>query len=611
MISADLLDFRSDQGSQGAHDTGMDWQGWFTVTLTFLALLTLITTRLGADIVMMAALVLLLATGILDNQEALAGFSNSGLLTVAAMFVVAAGIRSSGGVDLIVQRLLGRPATLQGALSRLLFPVVGLSAFINNTPVVATMIPAVARWSRQLGFPASRLMIPLSYASIVGGTLTLIGTSTNLVVNGQYQALTGAPSLGLFSITLVGLAVAAAAMVFLMIAGPRLLPVRRSPDETFADMRKFTFEVAVAHDGPLVGKNIVEAGLRHLKRIYLVEIERGGGILTAVTPEETLHGGDRLVFVGDTEAIVDVLRIPGLVASVGKQPVIERNAPERRLVEAVVSPNCDGIGKTIKEGRFRDRYGAVVLAVARNGEHVKGRLSSIRLEPGDVLLLEARPAFVSRQRFSRDFLLINELDEERPNHSRAWLGWAILGGVVLLATTGLTDMLQAALIGAGAMIASRCLTLEEAKRSLDLTVIITIAASFALGAALQKTGAAGFLGQQLLEVGGANPWLLLVLTFVSVSILTEMITNNAAALIMLPVILSVVDALGLNAVPYVITVMMAASASFATPLGYQTNLMVYGPGGYHFSDFMRIGIPMNLVSGITTVLVVPLIWSLT
>ena len=189
MISADLLDFRSDQGSQGAHDTGMDWQGWFTVTLTFLALLTLITTRLGADIVMMAALVLLLATGILDNQEALAGFSNSGLLTVAAMFVVAAGIRSSGGVDLIVQRLLGRPATLQGALSRLLFPVVGLSAFINNTPVVATMIPAVARWSRQLGFPASRLMIPLSYASIVGGTLTLIGTSTNLVVNGQYQAL--------------------------------------------------------------------------------------------------------------------------------------------------------------------------------------------------------------------------------------------------------------------------------------------------------------------------------------------------------------------------------------------------------------------------------------
>lgn len=588
----------------------MDWHGWFTVILTCTVLLTLVTTRLGADLVMMAALVVLLISGILDSGEALAGFSNSGLLTVAAMFVVAAGIRASGGVDLIVQRLLGRPDGLRPAMGRLLLPVLGLSAFINNTPVVATMIPAVSRWARQMSLPTSKLMIPLSYASIVGGTLTLIGTSTNLVVNGQYQSLTGEAGLGLFSISLVGVAVATVAMVFLIVAGPRLLPLRRTPEETFADMRKFTFEVAVAHDGPLVGKNIVEAGLRHLKRIYLVEIERQGGILTAVTPEERLHGGDRLVFVGDTAAIVDLLRIPGLVASVGRQPVIERNAPERRLVEAVVSPSCDGIGKTIKEGRFRDRYGAVVLAVARNGEHVTGRLSSIRLEPGDVLLLEARPAFVSRQRYSRDFLLINELDEERPDHSRAWAGWAILGGIVILAATGITDMLQAALLGAGAMIASRCLTLEEAKRSLDLTVIITIGASFALGAALSKTGAADFLGEQLLAAGGSNPWLLLLLTFLAVSILTEMITNNAAALIMLPIVLSVVDALGLNAIPYVITVMMAASASFATPLGYQTNLMVYGPGGYHFRDFLRLGIPMNLLSCITTVLIVPQIWPL-
>lgn len=588
----------------------MDWHGWFTVILTCTVLLTLVTTRLGADLVMMAALVVLLLSGILDSGEALAGFSNSGLLTVAAMFVVAAGIRASGGVDLIVQRLLGRPDGLRPAMGRLLLPVLGLSAFINNTPVVATMIPAVSRWARQMSLPTSKLMIPLSYASIVGGTLTLIGTSTNLVVNGQYQSLTGEAGLGLFSISLVGIAVATVAMVFLIVAGPRLLPLRRTPEETFADMRKFTFEVAVAHDGPLVGKNIVEAGLRHLKRIYLVEIERQGGILTAVTPEERLHGGDRLVFVGDTAAIVDLLRIPGLVASVGRQPVIERNAPERRLVEAVVSPNCDGIGKTIKEGRFRDRYGAVVLAVARNGEHVTGRLSSIRLEPGDVLLLEARPAFVSRQRYSRDFLLINELDEERPDHSRAWAGWAILGGIVILAATGITDMLQAALLGAGAMIASRCLTLEEAKRSLDLTVIITIGASFALGAALSKTGAADFLGEQLLAAGGSNPWLLLLLTFLAVSILTEMITNNAAALIMLPIVLSVVEALGLNAIPYVITVMMAASASFATPLGYQTNLMVYGPGGYHFRDFLRLGIPMNLLSCVTTVLIVPQIWPL-
>lgn len=588
----------------------MDWQGWFTIAITASTLVTLMATRLSPDLVLMGALALLLVCGILDAELALAGFSNSGLVTVAAMFVVAAGIRASGGVDLVVHNLLGRPGSVRSALARLTLPVASLSGFLNNTPVVATMIPAVTRWARQIGIPQSRLMIPLSYASILGGCVTLIGTSTNLVVNGQYQSLTGEPALGLFTITGVGLAVAAVGLLILLVVSPILLPERRSPDETFADKRSFTFEVAVAHDGPLVGKNIVEAGLRHLKRIYLVEIERNGGILTAVTPEERLHGGDRLVFVGDTEAIVDVLRIPGLVASVGKQPVIERNAPERRLVEAVVSPNCEGIGKTIKDGRFRDRYGAVVLAVARNGEHVKGRLSSIVLEPGDVLLLEARPAFVSRQRFSRDFLLISELDEERPDHSRALLSWAILAALVLLASTGITSMLEASLLGAGAMIISRCVTLADAKRSLDLTVLITIAASFSLGNALQVTGAADYLGESLLTLSGGHPWLLLLLTFVAVSILTEMVTNNAAALIMLPIVLAVTASLDLNAVPYVVTVMLAASASFATPLGYQTNLMVYGPGGYHFSDFLRMGLLMNISVGITTVLVVPLIWPL-
>ncbi|PKM22944.1 MAG: SLC13 family permease, partial [Gammaproteobacteria bacterium HGW-Gammaproteobacteria-14] len=407
-----------------------------------------------------------------------------------------------------------------------------------------------------------------------------------------------------------GLAAAAAGVTFLLLFGPKLLPARRSPDETFADMRNFTFEVAVAHDGPLVGKSIVDAGLRHLQRIYLAEIERQGSVLTAVSPDDILQGGDRLVFVGETEAIIDVLRINGLVPSVGRQPVIERDVPERKLVEAVVSPSCEGVGKTIKDARFRDRYGAVVLAVARNGEHIKGRLSSIILQPGDVLLLEARPAFVSRQKYSRDFLLISELEEERPNHNRALLSWSILLSLVLLATFGVTSMLNAGLLGAGAMIATRCLTVAEAKRSLDLTVIITIAASFAVGNALQKTGAAGFLGETILGFSGSNPLLLLVLTYITVSLLTETITNNAAAVIMLPIVLAMTSALGLNEAPFVLAVMMAASASFATPLGYQTNLMVYGPGGYKFIDFLRIGVPMNIVVGAATILAITLFWPL-
>lgn len=589
----------------------MDWQGWLTIFITAGVFITLVSSsRLGPDIVLMGALLLLSISGVLDAQEALSGFSNSGLITVAAMFVVAAGIRASGGVDLVVNRLLGRPNSERAAMVRLATPVIALSGFLNNTPVVATMIPAVTRWAKQLNLPASSLMIPLSYASILGGTLTLIGTSTNLVVNGQYQTLSGKDGFGLFDITAIGLIAAAAGITFLLLAGPKLLPARRSPDETFADMRSFTFEVAVATDGPLVGKSIAAAGLRHLQRIYLAEIERHGSVITAVAPDEILQGGDRLVFVGETEAIIDVLRINGLVPSVGRDPVIERNVPERKLVEAVVAPGCEGVGKTIKDARFRDRYGAVVLAVARNGEHIKGRLSSITLQPGDVLLLEARQAFVSRQKYSRDFLLINELDEERPNHSRAFLSWSILGGLVILAAFGVTSMLNAALLGAGTMIMTRCVSVAEAKRSLDLTVIITIAASFAIGTALQKTGAAQYLGEGILGIAGNNPILLLVLTYVAVSLLTETITNNAAALIMLPIVLAVTSSLGLNEAPFVLAVMMAASASFATPLGYQTNLMVYGPGGYRFSDFLRIGVPMNVVVGVATILAITVFWPL-
>lgn len=589
----------------------MDWQGWFSIALIVGVLATLITLpRLSTDLVMMGALLLLSITGILKPEEALSGFANTGLMTVAAMFVVAAAIRASGGVDLVVERVLGRPTGPHRALVRLMLPVVGLSAFLNNTPVVATMIPAVSQWARRIKVPASALMIPLSYASILGGTITLIGTSTNLVVNGQYQVLTGKPGFGLFDISPIGLIVAFAGTLFVVFAAPLLLKVRRSPEQTFADTRSFTFEVAVARDGPLVGKTIQLAGLRHLERIYLAEIEREGSVITAVAPEEVLRGGDRLVFVGETEAIVDVLRINGLVAAVGSQPALERNVPERRLVEAVVAEHCEVVGDTIREGRFRDRYGAVVLAVARNGEHIRGRLSSIILEPGDLLLLEARPAVVGRLKQSRDFLLMNVLDHELPDHSHALLSWAILGGIIALATTGVLSMLNAALLGVAAMLATRCIGVNEARRSLDLPVLVTIAASFALGTALEKTGAAEFLGNTIVTTAGSDAWLLLALTYLSVMLLTEMITNNAAAMLMLPVVLAMTETAGLNDVPYVMAVMMAASASFATPIGYQCNLMVYGPGGYHFSDFLRIGVPMNLLMALVTIAAIPFIWPL-
>jgi len=588
----------------------MDWQGWLTLALTFGVLLTLVFSNLTSDIVLMAALIVLSLTGILDAKEALAGFSNDGLITVAAMFIIAAGIRSSGGVELVVNKILGNPKTLRGALCRLVLPIIPISAFMNNTPIVATMIPAVTRWSKRIGISPSMLMIPLSYAAILGGTITLIGTSTNLVVNSQYQALTGKSGFGLFDISAIGIPAALIGAGFIILVIPFLLPQRQSTSEQFADRKKFTFEVAVAGNGRLVGVSIAKAGLRNLGGIYLAEIDRQGSILTAVSPEEKLRAGDRLVFVGESSAILDVLRINGLVPSHNKEPSIEKDVPERCIVEAVVSAHCDCIGYTLRDSHFRDRYGAVVLAIARDGEAIKGNLASIELEPGDVLLLEARPAFVTRQRVQRDFLLINDLEEERPNHALAKVSWAILLLIVSLASFNVTSMLNASLFGAALMIASSCCNIAEARRSLDLMVIVTIAASFALGTALQKTGAASFIASQILAVADGNAWLLLALTYVTISILTEIITNNAAALLMLPIVLALTDSMGLNAKPFVFAIMMGASASFATPIGYQTNLMVYGPGGYHFKDFLKVGIPMNIIAAITAIIIIPLLWPL-
>jgi len=588
----------------------MDWQGWFSLGLALAALLLMSSGRFAPHMVMMAALVVLSASGIISADQALAGFSNSGLITVVAMFVVAAGIHHSGGVDLLVNHLLRSPKSVRSAQARIALPVALLSGFLNNTPVVATMIPAVHAWSRKIGIAPSKLMIPLSYSAILGGTLTLIGTSTNLVVNGQYQQLTGEAGFSIFSITAVGLPVAITGLAVMLLLMPRVLPDRKD-QQKFGAMREFTLEVAVSLNGPLVGKTVGEAGLRELERLYLVEIERGGSVVTAAPSEERLRGGDRLVFAGDTQAISDLLRINGIVPSVhDDEPSLSQDRAERRLVEAALSPQSDVLGLTIRDARFRDRYGAVVLAVARGGERVSGNLGNIRLKPGDVLLLEARPAFVSRQRYNKDFLLINDLETETPRHDRAWLSWGILLVLVGLAACSVLSMLNAALLGAAMMILTGCCTVGQAQKSVDVPVMLTIAASFALGAALEETGAATFMAEGILALSTGQALLTLFLVYCAVSFLTEVITNNAAAVLVIPVVLSMTNSMGVPAEPFVIAVMMAASASFATPLGYQTNMMVFGPGGYRFSDFVKVGLPMNLLVGLTTVAVIATVYGL-
>lgn len=588
----------------------MSWHAWFAIAVVAGTLSTLVFTRWATHLVMLAAMTVLLLAGVIDAQSALAGFANPGLVTVAAMFVVAAGVHGSGGIDLLVNHVLGKPKSLAAAMLRIAVPVSLLSGFLNNTPVVATMIPAVKRWAGVIQQPVSKLYIPLSYAAILGGTLTMIGTSTNLVVNGQVQQLTGTSGFGLFDITMIGVPVLITGVAMMWLFFPKWLP-RNDVEHVFANKREFTLEVCVSPNGPLVGKSIKAAGLRALGRVFLVEIGRGNNIISAVPPTMELRGGDRLVFAGETDAVSDLLHINGLEPSVtDSTPVIDRNDPDRRLVEVVVSQHCSAIGEAIRDSKFRERYGAVVLAVARNGQRVQGNLSNITLTAGDTLLLEARSAFVSRQRYNRDFLLVNDLEAEPPRYGRAYLAWLILAGVVLAAATGVLSMLQASLLGALGMVVSGCCSVSQAEKSLDLPVLLTIAASFALGAALKETGVAQTLASVLVSWGQGNAWLLLILTYLMVVLLTEVITNNAAALLALPIVMHTTELLGVPYEPYVMAIMIAASASFITPLGYQTNLMVYGPGGYRFADFIKVGIPMSLLVGTVAIITIGLVYSL-
>lgn len=574
-------------------------------------------TRFSADIIFLAGLTVLLVLNILSPAQALAGLANEGMVTVGVLFVVVAGLRETGGITWIAQKVLGHPKSLLRAQTRLVFPVAIFSAFLNNTPIVAMLIPGIAEWAKNHRYSVSKLMIPLSYAAILGGTCTLIGTSTNLVVNGLLLNEISARGtsdanihpLGMFEIGAVGLPVALIGLGYILLLSRRALPERQTVMSEIDNPREYTIEMTVDPNGPLIGKSIEQAGLRHLSGVFLAEIEREGEIIPAVSPTETLKGNDRLVFVGVVDSVVDLQKIRGLLPATNQ--VFKLDAPRSRrcLIEVVVSNSCPLIGKSIREGKFRSVYQAAIIAVARNGERIRKKIGDIVLRPGDTLLLETRPSFVEQQRNSRDFFLVSKIENSTPpRHERAWVALIILVGMVVAATVGWMSMLEAAMVAAGLMIITRCCTGAVARRSVDWSVLIVIAASFGIGRALDTTGAAGEIAGAVLSLAQSNPWVALALVYLITTLFTEIITNNAAAVLVFPIALSLSQQLDVNFMPFAICIMMGASASFATPIGYQTNLMVYGPGGYRFGDYFRFGSPLNLIVGVVSVTLAPLIW---
>jgi di/tricarboxylate transporter len=594
----------------------LSWQGWLTVGVTVGVFLLNAATSLSAEIIFLAGAAILFVSGTLNEQDALAGFSNAGMITVAVLYIVVTGLEQTGSLNWIQERVLGLPKGEKRALFRLMTPVMAMSAFLNNTPIVAMFIPVVSDWARKLRISPSKLMIPLSYAAIFGGICTLIGTSTNLVINGLLISATDSPGLKLFDLAWVGLPCAIAGTLYLFTVQGWLLPNRQpaigSKNETGGyqlDMMHYTTEMMIPVDSPLVGKSVEEAGLRHLPELYLVEIVRQKSIIAAVSPQEILQANDQLIFVGAIASIIDLQRLRGLQPATDEVFKLDIPPSQRCLIKAVVSNTCPLVGKTIREGKFRTQYNAVVLAVSRNGERIPGKIGNIRLQPGDILLLEANPAFLSQRNLTKDFYVIDPIPNSEPlRYKKAPVAIAILGVMVFLATVGWMSMLKAAVLASIVMLLTGCCSAAKALNNIEWSVLLVIGAALSIGKALESTGAAGAIASTVISFAGDNPWVTLIVIYAITNLLTEMITNNAAAALVFPIALSLANNLEVSIMPFIIAIAIAASASFSTPIGYQTNLMVYGPGGYKFSDFLRVGIPLNIIFWLVTVSLTPVFY---
>ena len=597
----------------------MHWEAWVTLIVIVTLLLALARNLFPPDITLIAALILLLTLSLFstkfpDARAVAASFGNEGLLTVGVLFVVAAALTETGAISLLTERLLGYPRSIPRAQIRMMAPVVIISAFLNNTPVVAMFMPVVGDWCKRTRVSPSKLLIPLSYAAILGGTCTLIGTSTNLVVQGMLIDAR-LPPFKMFTITPIGAISAAIGLTYLVIFSRWLLPDRIPAAVELEDPRQYTVEMLVQDGSPIEGQTIQAAGLRNLPGAYLMEIDRNGDHLVAVGPEQKLHGGDRLIFVGVVESVVDLQKIRGLLPATDQVFKLSEPRPSRRLVEAVVSNTNPLIGKTVKQGRFRTRYQAAIIAAHRNGHRLRGKIGEITLEPGDTLLLETHSRFADEHRNSRDFYLVSAVADSHPRrHDKAYLAIAILLLMVFAMAFegqpvlgGKITVLNVSLLAAALLIATGCCSIEQARRSIEWPTLLAIGASFAIGRAMETTGLAQATAHHMISLFrgfGASGVLLGV--YAVTLLFTHFVTHNASAVLAFPIAKAAALALHANFMPFAICLAMAASNGYATPLGYATHLMVYGPGGYRFTDFIRVGLPLDLLVLLVAVTLAPI-----
>ena len=587
---------------------GLSLAAWFVVFVVLLVFVLQVCTKLPSDLVFLGGMGLLLVSGVIPAGAVLGSFSSSTVVLIGALFVVISGLVHTGFLQWVVRYCLGSPKTYHKAVIRLMLPVAALSSFLNNTAVVALFTGVVRLWAKKLGIAPSKLLIPLSYASGMGGICTLIGTPPNLLISGFYTKETGI-ALSIFTPTLVGLFCLVVG-VLSVIALSRLLPERVSPEDALQGTSTYTVELMVPTMSSLVGQTIKEAGLHQVDGGHLIEIIRlDEEVITAVDDEEYIFGGDRLIFSGNVEKILEIRDTYQLVNATHHVFSLDEVEQDRKLRMATVGFKSSFIGRSMSDTAFEEDNNLVLVAIAREGEVVKGSPREVELKAGDTLLMECPLRFHMDRQPKYDLMEMASESLYKPD-KRTLYSSLIMIAMVTVSSLGYLTLLQAAFIAAFAMIACRFCTIDQARESIDWRLLMIFAGSISLGTAIQDTGIAEWISQGILVLCDGSPIVALAGICLVGTFITEFTSNTATAAIFFPIAYQTAVNMDANPLTFCVALMVAVSSSFATPIGSPTHMIVYGPGGYRFADFARIGIPMNFIIWIANLFITLLLFPL-
>jgi len=588
---------------------GFNLNAWITIVTVISMFTTLLLTKLRPDVVFLAAIGILYVTGVLDANDAFSGFSSTSVIVIGVLFVVVAGLTHTGMLQWIVRYMLGQPKTYAKAVVRLMLPVAGLSSFLSNTTVVAMFVGIVRMWSKKLGIAPSKLLIPLSYASGMGGVCTLIGTPPNLLISGLYADKTGS-MMNVLATTIPGLFCLTIG-VLSVIAMRKLLPDHKAPESAFESTKEYTVELLVPSDNKYIDETLGDAGLFHVKGGSLIEIYRFDNVPSPISEDEFVMGGDHLVYAGQIDEILELKKSHGLVSADHHVFSLSEVDHHRQLRTAYVNFNSSLIGKTIGSSTFEKDNNMTLVAVARKSMRINETPRHVVLQAGDTLLLECP----SRQNAINDSLSSQlyffDSDQVVNIGPKTLVSSVIMIAMVTLSALNVMPLLQCAFIAAAAMLVLRCCNVDQAMKAINWDILMVFAGSVALGIAIQKTGIAEWLALGILDVCGTNPIVVMMAICLVGTFITEFISNTAAAAMFFPIMCEAAEKLGYEPYPFLIALMVSISSSFATPIGSPTHILVYGPGGYHFSDFMRIGLLMNFIILAANIFIVNIVYPLT